>query len=407
MRPITTMAATFLLVSPLAAETGLPDEATVQQVLDDHPSVVAARARLEAARSRAAGLRRGPHEVTLSGSYTRRSVDIGGEFDEYDAQVTRAFRLPGKARLDREIGEHGIAAASNLAEDARHQAALLLSEQWFDWLSASARAKVDRTAVANYEKSLAAITRRMHLRDAARLDVDLARAALAEARVALDRSEGGTALARARLEAHFPGLPLPIEAPDLPSPEISDTRLSQLRDLVVLNSHEIGAARAEAKRRASIADRMEKDRLADPSVGVRVFSESGGAETGAGLVFSIPLGGGHRRALAGEAAALASAARAQEGLARYNVEETADADLVEARYRTAAWRRSREAVEGQIAALRKLRKGYELGEIDLTDLLLGERMVHHAFRSETEARGEAMRAITKLRIDSHALWLAD
>ena len=142
-------------------------------------------------------------------------------------------------------------------------------------------------------------------------------------------------------------------------------------------------------------------------MGVRVFSEFGGAETGAGLVFSIPLGGGHRRALAGEAAALASAARAQEGLARYNVEETADADLVEARYRTAAWRRSREAVEAQIAALRKLRKGYELGEIDLTDLLLGERMVHHAFLSETEARGEAMRAITKLRIDSHALWLAD
>lgn len=147
--------------------------------------------------------------------------------------------------------------------------------------------------------------------------------------------------------------------------------------------------------------------MADPSVGVRVFSEFGGAETGAGLTFSLPLGGGHRRALAGEAEADASAARAEESLARYNVEETANADVVEARYRIAAWQRSRETVEAQTAALQRLRRGYALGEIDLADLLLSERMVHDAFRIEAEARGEAMRAITTLRIDSHELWLAD
>jgi hypothetical protein len=60
-----------------------------------------------------------------------------------------------------------------------------------------------------------------------------------------------------------------------------------------------------------------------------------------------------------------------------------------------------------MAALDKLRRGHQLGEIDLGDLLLGERMVHDAFRREAEARTEAMRAITKLRIDAHDLWLAD
>lgn len=114
--------------------------------------------------------------------------------------------------------------------------------------------------------------RRMELRDAAQLDVDQARAALAEAQVALDRTEGMVALARTRLEAHFPGLPLPIEAPDLPLPEVADARLSQLRDQVVANSHELAAAQAEARPMASVADRMDRDRLADPSVGVRLFS---------------------------------------------------------------------------------------------------------------------------------------
>ena len=67
----------------------------------------------------------------------------------------------------------------------------------------------------------------------------------------------------------------------------------------------------------------------------------------------------------------------------------------------------RESVAAQMAALVKLRRGQELGEIDLADLLLGERMVHDAFRVEAAARTEAMRAITRLRIDAHDLWLAD
>jgi len=39
--------------------------------------------------------------------------------------------------------------------------------------------------------------------------------------------------------------------------------------------------------------------------------------------------------------------------------------------------------------------------------LLNERTVHAAFRIEVQARADAMRAVTKLRIDAHELWLAD
>jgi outer membrane protein TolC len=407
MRRLTFLLPLLALATPLAAEPGLPNEAAVAIALEDHPSVAAARARLQAVEARAQGLEKGPHEFTFSGSYVRRSVDREGDFDEYDAQLSRAIRLPGKARLDREIGAYGIEAASNLAEDARHQVALLLAVHWFDWLSASSQAKVDRAAVANYEKALAAVTRRMELRDAAQLDVDQATAALAKARLAAEQSSGLATLARTRLETHFPALALPVEAPEVPFLEIGDARLSQLRDHVIKNSHEIAAAEAEARRMEAVAARARKDRIADPSLGLRLFSERGGAERGAGLVFSVPLGGGHRKALADEAGADASAARAEEQLARFAVQETADADVAEARYRIAAWQRSRETVEAQMAALVKLRRGHELGEIDLADMLLGERMAHDAFRIEAEARAEAMRAITKLRIDSHELWLAD
>lgn len=407
MRALLCLLPLLALAAPLAAEPGLPDAAAVDLALDAHPGVAAARERVRAARARAAGLARGAHELTFTGSYVRRAVDREADYPEYDAQLSRAIRLPGKARLDREIGQYGIEAAENLAEDARRQAALLLAGHWFDWLAAAAQHRVDQAAVDNYARALTAVRRRMELRDASQLEVDQASAALATARLAAEQSAGLASLARTRLATQFPALPLPVEAPELPVPEFAEARLSQLRDQVIGKSHEIAAATAEARRMAAAAARADSDRLADPSIGLRLFSERGGAERGLGVIFSIPLGGGHRRALADEAAAGAAAAAAEEQLARVNVQETADSDLAQARYRLASWERARAAVEAQMAALLKLRRGHELGEIDLADLLAGERLVHDAFRIEASARVEAIRAITRLRIDSHELWLAD
>lgn len=393
--------------APLAAEPGLPPAEAVAQALQDHPSVIAAHARLEAARARAEGIRKGSYEFTVQGSHTRRSVQGGNEFPEYDAQLSRPIRLPGKARIDRAIGEYGTEVAENVAEDARHEAALLLAAHWFDWLAASGQERVDRAAVANYEAGLAAVERRRSLRDASQLEVDQAQAALAEAQRMLEQSSGLASLARTRLDTHFPALALPIDAPEVPQPNMADARLSQLGDLVIVNSHLIAAAEAESARMAAVADRAQADRFADPTIGLRLFSEFGGIERGAGVVVSMPLGGGHRKALAGEASAGASAAQADEQLARFEVAETARSDVTEARFRILTWQRSRDAVTAQMAALDKLRRGHQLGEIDLADLLLGERKVHDAFRIEAEARTEAMRAITRLRIDAHDLWLAD
>ena len=117
---------------------GLPDAARVIAALDTHPGVLAAHARTDAARAQARALARGSHEITVNGIYSRRTVDFDGTYDEFDGQVTRAFRLPGKTRLDKEIGKYGVLAASNSAEDVRHQTALLLAETWWDWLAAGA-----------------------------------------------------------------------------------------------------------------------------------------------------------------------------------------------------------------------------------------------------------------------------
>lgn len=409
MRKVVILGSLVLAASSMTAraQSGLPDPAHVVAALDMHPNVQAAEARTSAAKADADALARGAHELTFSTSYVRRSVDREGQFDEYDATLSRPVRLPGKARIDREIGSAGIDAASNQAEDVRHQAALLLAQYWWDWVGAAEEARVDRQAVDNYDRMLIATKRRVALRDAARLEADQAEGALSTARVAAENSAGRERVARTRLVAQFPNLPLPDVAPEVPLPAFDEARAADLGRKVVVRSHEIAAAEALAKKAAASAARARSERMADPSLGVRLFSERDGAERGAGVVLSMPLGGGHRRALADRSTAEAGAARADAMAARFMVDEMASTDVADARFRYDAWMRAREAVAAQVAALTKLRMGQAAGEFGLADVLLTERQVHEAFRTEVVARTEAQRALTRLQIDSHELWITE
>jgi outer membrane protein, heavy metal efflux system len=147
--------------------------------------------------------------------------------------------------------------------------------------------------------------------------------------------------------------------------------------------------------------------MADPSFGFRVFSERDGAERGAGIVASIPLGRKHRTALADQAAAESNASRAELAYAIANVEEVAETDFAQAQHRLRAWEAASAALSHSDAALRRTRRGYDLGAIDLSDLLAEQRLNKEARLAEIMARTEAMRAITKLRIDAHELWIGD
>ncbi|CAN5297926.1 hypothetical protein BH10PSE13_BH10PSE13_15460 [soil metagenome] len=401
--------AAFACLAPapaFAQRADLPPEAQVIAILDGHPMVAAAQARVDAAKAQGDMLRRGLHEVTVTGSYIRRSVDREGGYDEFDTTIGRAFRLPGKAALDRKAGALGIEVAENRAEDARHQTALALSALWYDWLTAAALHRSDRETVAVLETSANAVRRRRQLRDAADLDIDQANTALAQARGQAAGSLANREQAQAMLAATFPDLPLPVEPPALGAPELPAVPLAAMRTLVIERSHEIRAADREALRLGFVSRRSRADRIADPTFGVRLFSERGGMERGAGLVMSMPLGGGYRRAAAGQASAEANAARFDLANVQRSVEAMADADLSNARTRMDVWHRMAEAASSAGAAAARTERGYHLGEIDLSDMLYARRQAHDAQRAEIEARGEAVRALTKLQIDSHSIWVA-
>jgi outer membrane protein, heavy metal efflux system len=90
--------------------------------------------------------------------------------------------------LDRRAGEFGVAAADYRIAGARHSAVQLLNDIWWDWLAAGAEIKANEAAVANLTADLTSVERRVALQDAAPVDADRARSALATARAALEQS---------------------------------------------------------------------------------------------------------------------------------------------------------------------------------------------------------------------------
>lgn len=391
----------------LAQSMDLPPAEQVNQALNRHPTVEAATERVAAARAHSGMLARGPHEVTLSGSYVRRNVEGFGGRDEFDATVTRAFRLPGKASLDREAGALEVEVAENRMEDARHQTALILSGLWYDWLTAGSQYRNDGDTVSGLEQALVALRRRVALRDASELDLDQASAALAQARAQAAASRAAKEQTRVTLAATFPDLPLPVEPPELAIPDLAPQGLERMRDLVIERSHEIRAADREAQRLGVVSQRVRADRIADPSFGIRVFSEQGGLEKGAGVVASIPLGGGYRRGAADQAAAEANAARLELANIQRNIGAVADSDLSNSRTRFEAWRSAEASARSSLDAVRRTERGYQLGQIDLAELLYARRQANDARRYEIDARSQADRALLKLQIDSHSIWTPD
>lgn len=403
MKPLA--ACLLLIAAPALAEPGLPPAAAVAAALDNHPSVLAARARIGEARADARILTIGPEEMVMQGTIQRRDVRGVGLVPEYDLQFTRPIRLPGKGAIDRRAGAAGIKAADNRADDARHQAALLLSRQWWAWLGAAAEQRTLHEAAQIMASAVSATRQRLAVRDASPLELDQAQAAEAAARAAALQAQAREAAARAMLAATFPDLPLPAGAPPLPEPVLPAEGPARLALLVVERSHEIGASAAEFERAQALKARAARNRIADPSIGVRVFSEQGGNEKGVGLVIAMPLGGRARAAAADRAAAASAAAAADLSATRVAIDAMAAEDAALATGYLKAWEQAQLAAEAATAAAMRQRAGHQLGGVDLADRLLAERLARDAALDEARARTAALEAITRLRIDSHTLWM--
>ena len=396
------------IASSGADRSGLPPLDVVNRALDSTPLVRRAQANFDAAQAHARVLGAGPHEFALTGSYVRRRVRNEGnpprDYDEFDVQVLRPFRLPGKRDADEEQGAFEVVAASNRLEDARHQAALELASAWYGLISAREHVALAMQALTTQQQTLHAIELQVRNQDAAALDADRAQIEQANALTALARAQGNESAALAQLSIVYPDIPTGI-TPTLIALDVpSDAILLRWRQRVLADSHELRAAQADLEVAVAKARRARLDRHADPSLGVRAFSERGGNELGIGVVGVVPFGSRSRGPAAEQAEAEERAFAQTLVQTRREVLVTADTDLTAARAALIAHRSAATAMESARTAVRRLTQGRRLGGVAVADLLYAQRQLHDVELAEIDSREAAARAVTKLKIDAHLLW---
>lgn len=384
--------------------TALPPQEVVLQAISVTPEVRAAEAVLARAEAEERMRRVGSHETQLTVIPQQRRIDGSGRYREWEADLSRGVRWPGKARLDREIGAAGREAAQLMLEDSHHAAARRLLALWSNWQRAGVALELQRRQVELWQRDRTTVARRVQLGDAAQRDLLAVDAALAQARASALQAGAEQTVARLALSSAFPVVPLPevVRLPPQP-PALSGTDEAWVK-LILARSHEIGAADALARQKDAVARRARADRLPDPIIGVRVLDEQGGRERALGLTLSIPLGVRYRSAEAAAAGADAMGADAELSMVRRDVRQDAQRAVAMARAMHEIWQSQDSASKAAEASALKAERAYALGESGLAEVLAARRLAQEAALAEHRASVDAIEAVARVEVDAHERW---
>jgi outer membrane protein TolC len=382
----------------------LPPAALVEKALRDYPLVKAAAAGVQAEEAQRDRLEAGPHEFALKlASQRRRDRPLDRSYGEHEIGIERPIRLPGKAAKDAELGAAGVEQARHALGDALHESARLLLGRWFEWQREAAAANDWTAQVELLRRQHEVVSKRVGAGDAAKLEELLSGGQLAQGEAQLAQAQSRRERAAIDFAQHFPAIPLPAQLRPAPPRPVADTA-AQWRERILAHNHELQVARAASRRSQLTAQRLEADRLPDPTLGLRMSSERDGQERVVGVQVTIPLPGGARAASARAGVAEASAASAREAhvLARAEAEARRTVSLAQSGYEQ--WLRLADVAARMDENTRLLKKAWRLGEGQFAELQTARRQAIEARLAATQAHLEANEARYRLLLDAHQLW---
>ena len=390
-------------------ETWLPSTAQVAPVLQASPLIQAARARQEAQLQRARGLEAGSGEWSVRLNQQQRRVrDPQERFAETTLALERPLRLWGKAGMDARLAEQDREVARIGLADALHEASRQLLTQWFTAL----RARLDADSAERELQLARELDRQARVRlrqgDISQLDARLAEAELQRSEATARLAQAELTRSTAQLQRLYPGLPAPLwpqgEAqPPEPPVQPMDAALQDFLE----HHHELNLLRAEARRQQQLAERLERDRWPDPSVGVYTARERAGAEQLVGVSLAMPLSGTWResQARAAQAEALALTQRVQQ-LER-ELGAQFEARWLQLTQQAKALEALRGAASTQRLAADKSLTAYTLGEHSMTELIQNRRLANEQQLASQRLLLDGLQSQALIALDTHRLWDLD
>ena len=406
--PLALLCATLSLEALATEPTpNLPPPGIVAQILRTNPGVRAVDSQIPVEQANRSRLEAGDYEWTLLlGGQQRRVNPTSGpddRFQEWNGDLQRQVRLPGKAALDSELGSLGVHQAEKRLEDAEHEASRNLLKGWFTWLKEGAAVAQWETEVALLKKQAKAVARRQELGDAARLETVQGDAALAQAEAQLAQARGRRDTAAEDLRRRYPDLPLE-EQKRIVEPPALEGDAEEWITAIIQHNHELGLAQGDVRQSRVGVKRADSDRLPDPTFGLHLASERDGEENIIGAYVIINLPGGARRAKADAALAEAEAANQREAAALQKVTAEAASLYQTARAARISWQSASQAATRLVHAADMTARAYQLGEGSMIDLLAARRIANEAQLTARVSQLEALESGYRLRLDAHRLW---
>lgn len=375
---------------------GLPPTEQLRAALESQALTLAARQQALAELTAAGAQRHSPYEWTARAGTARRSDAQGQRWAEQELGLERTLRWPAKASLDGELASSAEAVAQANWAASWREAALELVKTWFDLVRDERRAQGMDAQAALAAQQMEVVRLRVAAGDAPRLD-------WLQAQLEHERlfAEGASAALRARLaradwQRRYPGLgtavvELPSTAPAVDDADDAAPALPAAAPDLVKARHESALAQLKPRR-------LDLDRQADPTVGLRMARERGGEERVLGFSISWPFGGPQRDARVRGAAAEAAAAAARLQDAERRVASLVQAEQWQARGLVQNHARLAQVAQRADETATLSRRAYAAGESPLTGVLQVQRQAWEARTAAELALVDALEAGARVQL---------
>ena len=390
------LASTLFLAQPAISQTD-PVVDLMEQAVRTSPSYRSAKADMDRASASARRIASGPYEFEINASGGQRKIDdpLASEnrYTEWSAGISRTVRLPGKRQVDANLAQletdlAGTGLDQSLFAEREKFAMLWSAWRWADLLSTSS---ASQAAEALRIAELQQIAVDKGAERQIRADQLAAEAGLLQLQAEQDRTEAQ--VARAALVARYPDIVFPETTAPL---DVSETMISPLFEATAESSPAYRRADLLAEQARLKAQRARMEKRPDPTFGLDFGNEFGGSETSVMARVSIPIGGSARRAYAQEMSATATVAELDRVTAQREAFQAVQAARQSLGAAMTLYEKSLETAESSRKILETIQKGYDYGEITITEFLNGRRALISAERTVAEQRARLESAVLYL-----------
>lgn len=401
-----------MMTSVVSAEPALdqvlPQLDAVKQSLLQHPTVRSAVSDQDYANFAGQGLKLGHPWTVRAGMQLRNSNAQDGQTksNSYEPSfgIEKQIRLPGKYELDQDLAQRGMSIAELKYEDAKHEVAKNLLNQWFAYMRSALQLTRLEEQQARIQHYMQMTQQRIRAGDAPRLELMLLSNESRQIEEQYMQAKTAYYQAQQLLSRDYQGnIPEHWSSDVIKIRPLEYTQTEWIQQILSAN-HELELVKTQAAQQDALVKREQLNRVPNPTVGVGYSREQSGVENLMSVSVSIPLASRQVRIASGMAMAEAQKANFEIGRVENRLRQETQYWFTQMESATV---RSEQAQQN-LAQLQQqhglMQKAYKLGELSLNELLLHSQQLVDARGRIDQAKIDYAESLSLLLLNSHQLW---